>query len=112
GTFPDYRRVIPELPSPGSGKCRPAVQSYRTSYLADFAKVADGKIASIRLHAYEAGGPAIVFVGGRDDCFGVVMPYRDEHRDRFPEWWTRKPKPLGLPAPNTAPSTASEAAAA
>ena len=67
GTFPDYRRIVPELPPPGSRKSRPAVQSYRTSYLADFAKVADGKNASIRLHAYETDGPAVVFVGGRDD---------------------------------------------
>jgi hypothetical protein len=90
------------------------VQSYRTAYLADFAKVADGKDASIRLHAYEDGGPAIVFVGGRDDCFGVVMPYSDAQRDRFPEWWTCKPKILRLPAPDTAASTqqASEIAAA
>jgi hypothetical protein len=105
GTFPDYRRVIPELPNPGSRKGRPVVQSYRTAYLADFAKVADGKDASIRLHAYEDGGPAIVFVGGRDDCFGVVMPYRDAQRDRFPQWWTRRPKILRLPAPDTAAST-------
>ena len=68
GTFPEYRRIVPELPPPGSRKGRPAVQSYRTSYLADFAKVADGKIASIRLHAYENDGPAVVFVGGRDEC--------------------------------------------
>ena len=30
------------------------------------------------------------------------MPYRDEQRDRFPDWWTRKPKRLGLPAPDKA----------
>jgi hypothetical protein len=99
GAFPDYRRVIPELPSPGSRKCRPVVQSYRASYLADFGKVAEGRTATIRLLAYEAGGPAIVFVGGRDDFFGVVMPYADVQRDGFPDWWTRKPKLLGLPAP-------------
>jgi len=101
GSFPDYRRVIPDLPLPGSRQCRPVIQSYRTSYLADFAKVADGRNASIRVLAHEPAGPAIVFVGGRADFFGVVMPYRDEQRDRFPEWWTRKPKILGLPAPNT-----------
>jgi hypothetical protein len=71
--------------------------------------VADGKIASIRMLAYETGGPAVVFVSGRDDFFGVVMPYRDEERDRFPEWWTRKPRILGLPAPA---ETASQASAA
>jgi hypothetical protein len=102
GTFPDYRRVIPELPRAGKLRARPVVQSYRTSYLAGFAKVVGGKIASIRLLAYETGGPAVVFVGGRDDFFGVVMPYRDEERDRFPHWWSRKPKILGLPAPNGA----------
>ena len=66
------------------------------------------------MSAYEDGGPAIVFVGGRDDCFGVVMPYRDAQRDRFPQWWTRRPKILRLPAPDTAASTqqASEIAAA
>ena len=89
GTFPDYRRVVPQ---DLDGK--PA--QYNPAYLADFAKARqeltgskldkDGKGSPIV--RYNGGSPAIVdFAWGTDfQAFGVIMPLRTTDRTLYYTW--------------------------
>lgn len=89
GTFPDYRRVVPQ---DLDGK--PA--QYNPAYLADFAKARqeltghkpdrDGKTSPIV--RYNGESPAVVdFAWGTDfQAFGVLMPLRTTDRTLYYTW--------------------------
>lgn len=86
GTFPDWRRVVP---NPAGKPCSPVGLSFNANYLGDFAKVcaalADyntGRAnpatigAPISLYAEDDGGPALIRFGAFASAFGVLMPLR------------------------------------
>jgi len=74
GTYPDYKRVVPETISGETGQFNPI-------YIGDFGKIAklvsgNRGLSSLPCHIQHNGnGPAIISFG-RDDCFGVLMPMR------------------------------------
>jgi hypothetical protein len=67
GTFPDFRRVIPQKVNP---KVQPGL--YSASLLGDFADLAKGGF--IRVYG-DGSEPAFVETG-REDCVAVLMPAR------------------------------------
>ncbi len=97
GTFPDYRRVIPDHEGYAEkreaqlkkmakeGLLKDAVSifniGFNPKYLADFAKVNEilgHKGAGVRLEAQDCNSPTIITMGGanRDQYLAVLMPLR------------------------------------
>jgi DNA polymerase-3 subunit beta len=84
GTFPDYRRVVPQ---DLDGK--PA--QYNPAYLADFAKARKelgGDRTTSPVVRYNGGSPAVVdFAYGTDfQAIGVLMPIRDRTDATYHTW--------------------------
>jgi hypothetical protein len=84
GTFPDYRRVVPQ---DLDGK--PA--QYDPIYLADFAKARKelgGDRTTSPIVRYNGGSPAVVdFAWGTDfQAIGVIMPIRDRTEPTIHYW--------------------------
>lgn len=69
GTFPDWRRVVPETTDGTPAQFNPA-------YVGDMAKVMKALGASICGIAYNGQGPALITFGPDVDGFGVLMPMR------------------------------------
>ena len=99
GTFPDYCRVIPSMPS------RPEMWGggFNGSLIADFGKAAceltkhfdKGKQGIFRILSPEAGGPALIQFPNTPQAFGVLMPMRCETSECLPDWYCQP-----LPASN------------
>ena len=84
GTFPDYRRVVPQ---DLDGK--PA--QYDPIYLADFAKARKelgGDRTTSPIVRYNGGSPAVVDFAYETgfDAFGVIMPLRTTDRTLYYTW--------------------------
>lgn len=84
GTFPDYGRVIPE-----AVELIP-VNGFRSDHVAVFGSLSENKAGGVTLFSTGNGAPMIVRVDTRSDVLGVVMPYRVDTKDAFPEWWVRR----------------------
>jgi DNA polymerase-3 subunit beta len=69
GTFPEWRRVVPETTDGAPAQFNPA-------YVGDMAKVKKALGASICGIAYNGQGPALITFGPDVDGFGVLMPMR------------------------------------
>lgn len=75
-TFPDWTRIIPDT----SADTVPMDDtSFDATYIADFAAVTkqlntSRKVAFVARHT--GGNPALISIGSRRDCFGVLMPMR------------------------------------
>lgn len=82
GTFPDWRRVVPQ----SIATCSPEGAAFDPAYLGDFAKVgallakADDtsakSIPAISIAIADRGSPALIRFFGVDHAFGVLMPVR------------------------------------
>ena len=117
GTFPDYRRVVPDMPSEavdapdGTKFSLYGAAAFNGSYVASFGKISGelyghygetsrrrngsrGKSnGQIRIVSAYSNAPALVFFPDIEDAFGVIMPMRAVAKHRLPVWF----KPL-LPA--------------
>ena len=76
-TFPDWTRIIPETTADTVPMDNLA---FDAAYIADFAAVTK-QLNTSRRAAFVARvshetGPALISIGGRRDCFGVLMPMR------------------------------------
>lgn len=97
GTFPDWRRAIPggfgnrEQASPDEI----ATMGYNPQYVALFDKIQKTMDLGCKTQLVPNGnGPAFVWFGENEDCFGVIMPMRQmDMRSRVrPEWVDAKPE--------------------
>jgi DNA polymerase-3 subunit beta len=84
GSFPDYRRVVPQ-----ELDCKPA--QYNPAYLADFAKARKelgGDRTTSPIVRYNGGSPAVVdFAYGTGfQAIGVLMPIRDRTETTYYTW--------------------------
>ena len=76
-TFPDWTRIIPDT----TGATIPLDNlAFDAAYIADFAAVTK-QLNTSRKTAFVArvsneNGPALISIGGRRDCFGVLIPMR------------------------------------
>ena len=87
GTFPDWRRVLPVMPD------EPCTETpaFNARYLARFSEVAGnaGKYGgAIRVVPTGKGTPALVDLG-REDAFGVIIPFRWDTPRGIPAWVKR-----------------------
>lgn len=86
GTFPEWRRVIPEPPK-ALNHSRIGM-NYR--YVFDFGDIGDAIGSRAQVHP-NSTDPALVTFGNRDDCLGILMPERlkeDWQRPKLPGWLT------------------------
>jgi len=97
GTFPDWRRVLPQS---GDG----TVSQYNPAYLADFAEagrvLAGGKCDVAVAISYNGSSPALVRFWHEDNpvqSFGVLMPLRTNPVMESPPSWTGYVKPDAKP---------------
>ena len=97
GTFPDWRRVIPQ-------SCDGTVSQYNPAYLSDFAEagriLAGGKCDVAVAVSYNGGSPALVRFWHEDktvQSFGVIMPIRTNPVMQSPPSWTQHAKPEPKP---------------
>lgn len=112
GTFPDWRRVIPQ-------SCDGTGSQYNPDYLSDFAEagriLAGGKCDVAVAVSYNGGSPALVRFWHEDktvQSFGVIMPIRTNPVMQAPPAWTQHAKPEPKPEPKpTATAQDVEAAA-
>jgi len=72
GTFPDYKRIIPQGSPQGEG----AVQAYNHVLMSKFGKLSTAKEGGLCIFAAEKGDPGLVSIQGRDDLLGVIMPLK------------------------------------
>jgi DNA polymerase-3 subunit beta len=93
GTFPDWRRVIPQ-------SCDGTISQYNPAYLSDFAEagrvLAGGKCDVSVAVSYNGGSPALVRFWHEDktvQSFGVIMPIRTNPVMQAPPVWTQHAKP-------------------
>lgn len=70
GTFPDWRRVLPDLPMPETV----GGDVFNARYLNSFGSLSTSRLAVISLFQKQHQSPTLVRVLGRDDFFGVLMP--------------------------------------
>lgn len=78
GDFPDWRKVIPPLPTTFG------TASLNASYMRRFEKLSlSGKAAAVRAYVKSENDPVVVLTD-RDDFIGVIMPMRTEHK--YPDW--------------------------
>lgn len=93
GTYPDYRRVVPDY---HEGQCG----AFNSSYLADFGKIAaeltGQRQAHIKLRAKDETSPALVQLN-TPIAFGVLMPIRDTSPTGLPDFWTTHMEPADNP---------------
>jgi DNA polymerase III sliding clamp (beta) subunit (PCNA family) len=93
GTFPDYRRVVPNVTNLESYK----PDWYNGQYIASFADIADilaDHENRIKLATNSPGSPAIVLFSASPHAFGVIMPCRGSNAANIPEWFNAKPAKL------------------
>ena len=83
GTFPDWRRVVPNLDL-GS----PFISaSFNVQYLASFGKLSRDRTTYVQTFGNKDGKNAhIVKISGRHDVVGVLMPGRTEMSATLPSW--------------------------
>jgi hypothetical protein len=81
GEFPDWRRVIPNLPA------RVEVASFAHRLIQKFKniKTSGAKSAALRVYASSSSDAAIVLTD-RDDFLGVIMPFQANISDQLPRW--------------------------
>lgn len=89
GTFPDWRRVVPD-PS-FAAESRPGAfnGSYLSSFgtiAADLAKLRDSKKSLLRILSSEPESPALVLFPLDPQAFGVIMPCRCDMSTTPPDW--------------------------
>lgn len=77
GTFPDWRRVVPQSPF------GPVDESYNFDLLVPFSEIDDGK--QIKLSGGDHNS-ALLVRNNRPDFFGVLMPMRNTVPDGLPDW--------------------------
>ena len=84
GTFPDWRRVIPDVTQATSAGM------YAAGCLVTFAKIAgvlsDARKPTLRIASNDAGSPALVQFGDVPHAFGVLMPVRGDMAFGLPTW--------------------------
>ena len=93
GTFPDYRRVVPECTP---GKKLDAAITFARDNLDRFGALLPKGSKSTSLQGItlyqsdDACAPFLVFAIGRTDFVGVIMPVRGLETDKcsLPEWYT------------------------
>jgi hypothetical protein len=85
GTFPNWRRVIPDI---GAGQpTTHAVAAFNSKLLARFSNVATDKGgAHITIYSESDSSAAVVRVAGVPEFFGVAMPMRDKTIG-LPDWF-------------------------
>jgi DNA polymerase III sliding clamp (beta) subunit (PCNA family) len=100
GTFPDWRRVVPDL---ASDEAPATAVGFNTKYLKEFGALGleisntiDGAGPAFVLHKPSATSPTIIRWSGARNIFGVFMPMRFD--DRGPAI----PSFIRLPAPQAA----------
>lgn len=84
GTFPDWRRVIPDMTG-----AEPSWSAFNTKYLGEFSKVFSAfahPVGSLMVIAKETRGPAIVKFGMTENVLGVIMPMRSDIDHSIPHW--------------------------
>jgi DNA polymerase-3 subunit beta len=93
GTFPDWRRVIPQ-------SCDGTISQYNPSYLADFAeagRILNGGRCDVPVAvSYNGDSPALVRFWHEDkpvQSFGVIMPIRTNPVMQAPPTWAQHAKP-------------------
>jgi len=86
GTFPDWRRVVPET-------CDGTPATFNAAYYGDFGKIAKilGKSAESLSIIHNGAGPSLVDFGNDLDGFGVIMPLRRRvsHDDYAKPSWAK-----------------------
>ena len=108
GKFPDWRRVIPRMPT---GE----VAQYNPDYLVnvrDCAAAAVGTGKNAGLYLLHNGNSAGLYQPGNPDFIGIVMPLRCDRGDAYLPQQIDLHVNWGLPAPAPAPTAASEAVTA
>ena len=79
GTFPEWRRVIPREPAIPFSHL-----AVNPGLVARFSTL--GKFIMLKTSDAEGRAPFRVYVHGRDDLFGAVMPGRRNDVNDFPDW--------------------------
>jgi len=95
GTFPDYRRVVPDVKIDPTKTLHPW---FRGRYMASFAtaaieleKVSDtGRNGELLFCGSDCNSPALVLFANSPHAFGVLMPVRGEATTVAPEWFYAK----------------------
>jgi DNA polymerase-3 subunit beta len=94
GTFPDWRRIVPDELSGVTAQFNPA-------YIADMGKMGDllrgkreGSLAA-RIH-HNGEAPAAITFPDVDHCFVVLMPIRAHHTDNGSEAWSARRALIGI----------------
>lgn len=82
GTFPDWRRVVPQVEGPpGNGTYDLALlKRFERAFSTDRAK-------PVKVITSDPFNPALILTN-RDDFFGVIMPMRAYDREGLPGWFT------------------------
>lgn len=104
GTFPDYRRCVPQTPD----MANLAAPNFNGSYVGDFGAVGRelsihfnaGKTGTMRVLSSDASGPCLILWPAVSQAFGVLMPMRAADTCDAPSWF-RNPQPA---APSLAPA--------
>lgn len=87
GTFPDWKRVVPDLSKGFAGNCLDCFNADYLKSFADLGKVFGGKAMDLAIN--EHGRPSLVRFANVENWFGVLMPMRDgtgSHNPRLPKF--------------------------
>lgn len=97
--YPDWRRVIPPIPTPA--ECGPAqIDPRYVSAFGDAAADLGESPSLVRIHAQDPNQAALVRIEDREDFIGVVMPVRS---GAGLQWCTTAPFWARVPAPSLHP---------
>jgi hypothetical protein len=90
GTFPEYRRVIPDIREPRGGAVVSASLLGRISkFASDFSSSSNAAGIGVAVELQEGGGPGFFYVKSSDtfaEAIGVVMPMRGDRLHHLPIW--------------------------
>lgn len=107
GSFPDWRRVVPQLPENGEFA---GTNSYNPKYIADFADMTSELGANhFRIVDVDHGSPALILFSGVPHAFGILMPVRDDIENAIPAFLHAKPEEAAAPEPETVETTETDA---
>jgi hypothetical protein len=84
GTYPDWRRVVPDVPT--EAKCG----AFNAAYLGDYAKIAriltGVRSGVVSIQPSPTNAAAIITLNGSPEFYGALMPMRSAVPDAAPEW--------------------------
>lgn len=81
GTFPNWKAVIPPMDGYKPGENQ-APAHFNPEYIYDLGQMSRALGSktgtAFKIHAWDMGSPHGVTFGGREDCFAVIMPMRQQ----------------------------------